>query len=66
MFLNSDWLKFEPTNLWIDCLLFHQHKLKLQNSDRRSRANVLQACHQRVGLYTKFRADYRRQAAKRA
>ena len=36
MFLNSDWLKFEPTSLWNDCLLFKQHKLKLQNSDRRS------------------------------
>ena len=28
-------------------------------SDRRSRANVLRACQQRVGLYTKFRAGYR-------
>ena len=36
------------------------------SSDRRSRANVLRACHQRVGLYTKFRAGYRRKAARRA
>ena len=26
------------------------------NWDRRNRANVLRACQQRVGLYTKFRA----------
>ena len=32
------------------------------NNDRRSRANVLQACQQRVGLYTKFRAGYCREA----
>ena len=36
------------------------------NGDRRSRANVLRACQQRVGLYTKFRAGYRREAATRA
>ena len=36
------------------------------NSDRRSRANVLRACQQRVGLDTKFRAGYRRKAAMRA
>ena len=66
MFLNSDWLKFEPTNFWIDCILFKQHKLKLQNSDRRSRANALRAYHQRVGLYTKFRDGYRREAATHA
>ena len=30
------------------------------NSDSRSRANMLRACHQRVGLYTKDRAGYRR------
>ena len=35
------------------------------NSDRRSRANVLRACQQRVGLYTKLRAGYRRDAATR-
>ena len=28
------------------------------NSDRRSRANVLRACQHRLGLYTKFRAGY--------
>ena len=28
------------------------------NSDHRSRANVLRACQQSVGLYTKFRAGY--------
>ena len=54
--LNSDWLKFEPKNLCIDRLLFKQHKIKLQNSDRSSRTNVLRACQQRVGLYTKFTA----------
>ena len=32
------------------------------NIDCRSRANVLRACQQRVGLYTKFRASYRREA----
>ena len=32
------------------------------NSDRRNRTNVLRACQQRVGLFTKFRADYRREA----
>ena len=37
-----------------------------QNSDRRSRANVLRACQQRVGLNTKFRAGYQRKAATRA
>ena len=37
-------------------------KIKQQNSDRRSRANVLRACQQRVGLYTKVRAGYRRDA----
>ena len=37
-----------------------------QNSDRRSRANVLLACQQRLGLVTKFRAGYRRKAATRA
>ena len=36
------------------------------NSHRRSRANVLRACQQRVGLYTKFRAGYCREAATRA
>ena len=30
------------------------------NSERRSRANVLRACQQRVGHYSKFRAGYRR------
>ena len=35
-------------------------------SDRRSRANVLQACLQRVGLYTKLRAGYCCEAATRA
>ena len=33
---------------------------------RRSRANVLQACQQRVELNTKFRAGYRHQTATRA
>ena len=28
--------------------------------------NVLRACHQRVGLYTKFRAGYRSETATRA
>ena len=37
-----------------------------QNSDPRSRANVLRACHQRVGFNTKFRAGYCRKAATRA
>ena len=41
-------------------------KTKQQNCDRRSRANVLRACQQRVGLYTKIRAGYRRKAATRA
>ena len=36
------------------------------NWDRRSRANVLRACQQRVGIYTKFTAGYRREAATRA
>ena len=35
------------------------------NSDRRSRANVMRACQQRVGLYMKFRAGYRREGATR-
>ena len=33
------------------------------NSDRRSHANVLRACQQRLELYTKFRADNSREAA---
>ena len=51
--------------IWFDefmDLLFKQHKLKLQNSDHRSRANVLRLFQQRVGHYTKFRAGYRREA----
>ena len=46
----------EPT------IYLKQKKTKQQNSDRRSRANVLRACQQRVGLYTKIRAGYRREA----
>ena len=38
----------------------------INNSDRRSRDSVLRACQQRVGVYTKFRAGYRREAATRA
>ena len=53
-------------NYYINFLLFKQKKTKQQNSDRRSRANVLRACQQRVGLYTKIRAGYRREAATRA
>ena len=41
--------------------LFNKHKE--QNSDRRSRTNVLRACKQRAGLNTKLRAGYRREAA---
>ena len=44
--------------------MFNKHKE--QNSDRRSRANVLRACQQRVGLNTKFRAGYCREAETRA
>ena len=54
----SDWSNCEPTNYCIYFLLFKQKKTKQQNSDRRSRANVLRACQQRVGLYTKIRAGY--------
>ena len=46
-----------------NCLLINKHNE--QNSDRRSRANVLRACQQRVGLNTKFRAGYCRKAATR-
>ena len=38
----------------------------LKNSDRRSRASVLRARQQRVGLNTKFRAGYRCKAARAA
>ena len=62
----SDWSIYEPTNYYINFLLFKQKKTKQQNSDRRSRANVLRACQQRVRLYTKIRAGYRREAATRA
>ena len=41
--------------------LFNKHKE--QNSDHRSRTNVLRACKQRAGLNTKLRAGYRREAA---
>ena len=44
-----------------NCPLFNKHNE--QNSDHRSRANVLRACQQRVGLNTKFRAGYHRKAA---
>ena len=44
-----------------NCSLFNKHNE--QNSDRRSRANVLRACQQKVGLKPKFRAGYRREAA---
>ena len=62
----SDWSICEPTNYYTHFLLFKQKKTKQQNSDRRSRANVLRASQQRVGLYTKIRAGYRREAATRA
>ena len=39
-----------------NCPLFNKHNE--QNSDRRSRANVLRACQQRVGLKTTLRAGY--------
>ena len=35
-----------------------QKKTKQRNSDRRNRANVLRACQQRVGLYTKIRTMF--------
>ena len=47
-----------------NCPLFKKHNE--QNSDRRSRANVLRACQQNVGLNTNFKAGYRREAATRA
>ena len=44
--------------------VFNKHER--QNSDCRSRANVLRACQQRVGLYTKIIAGYRHKAATRS
>ena len=58
----SDWSNCEPMSYYINFLLFKQKKTKQQNSDRRSRANVLRACQQRLGLYTKIRAGYSREA----
>ena len=66
IYLLEFWLVEIWANEFMDwLLLFKQHRLKLQNSDRRSRANVLRAFQQRVGLYIKFRAGYRREAATR-
>ena len=39
-----------------NCPLFNKPNEK--NSDSRSRANMLRACQQRVGIKTKFRAGY--------
>ena len=44
----SDWSNCEPTNYKFNGLLFQQKKTKQQNSDCRSRANVLPAWQQRV------------------
>ena len=69
----SDTKQFEKQSQLIIVLTSRQaencpllNKRNEQNSDRRSRANVLRACQQRVGLNTKFRAGYRRKAATRA
>ena len=65
----SDTKQFEKQSQLIIVLTSRQaencpllNKRNEQNSDRRSRANVLRACQQRVGLNTKFRAGYRRKA----
>ena len=54
----SDCSNCEPTNYNLNFPLFKQMKTKQQNKNRRSRANVSRAYHQRVGIYTKFRAGY--------